>query len=407
MILMTACVPAWKPPAPAQEVGFLVRAESAKNGDLSVRVAVPTREETLQLFGTSLYDNRIQPVWVSVENRSDERVVLMRTGVDENLFSPLEAAYQRHAGSKEEREAMDIFFHSMAFHNPVPARGTAEGFLFTNLDEGAKAINIDLLGDQKLTSFSFVVPVPGLVTDIQQVDLSELYPEEERVDIQDAVTLQEVLADLPCCTRNAKDTKNGDPLNIVMIGPRKDIFSALIRQDWHQTEVTYAASAWKTTKSFLFGSRYRYSPISSLYVFGRPQDIGLQKARHSITLRNHMRLWLTPYRFRGDEVFIGQISRDIGVKFSKRTITTHAIDPDVDDTRDGLVGDMAYSNALHSVGYVHGSQRSTRAETYYNLTPDPYFSDGLRAVMFFGERPHALDDVELLDWGLFPSSVAE
>jgi len=30
--------------------------------------------------------------------------------------------------------------------------------------------------------------------------------------------------------------------------------------------------------SFLFGSRYRYAPISPLYVFGRLQDIGLQKA---------------------------------------------------------------------------------------------------------------------------------
>ena len=38
----------------------------------------------------------------------------------ENLFSPLEAAYQRHAGSDEEREKMDRFFQSMAFDNPVP-----------------------------------------------------------------------------------------------------------------------------------------------------------------------------------------------------------------------------------------------------------------------------------------------
>jgi hypothetical protein len=100
-----------------------------------------------------------------------------------------------------------------------------------------------------------------------------------------------------------------------------------------------------------------------------------------------MRLWRTPYNYRGDEVFVGQISRDIGVKFNKRIITTHAIDPDVDDTRGGLAADVAYSQALVKIAYFKSSQVSTMADTYYNLTPDPYLSDGLRVVLFFDERP--------------------
>ncbi len=155
---------------------------------------------------------------------------------------------------------------------------------------------------------------------------------------------------------------------------------------------------WKTVRSFVFGSAYRYSPISPLYVFGRAQDIGLQKARSSIHLRNHMRLWRTRYSYRGLEVYLGQISRDIGVKFNRRTFTTHVIDPDVDDTRDGLIGDLAYSQSLHATGYVRGSQRSTLEETHYNLTPDPYYSDGLRAVMLLDQRPVALDEILILDW---------
>jgi hypothetical protein len=111
-----------------------------------------------------------------------------------------------------------------------------------------------------------------------------------------------------------------------------------------------------------------------------------------------MRLWRTRYVYRGQEVYIGQISRDIGVKFNRRTFTTHVIDPDVDDTRDGLIGDLAYSQSLHAMGYVRGSQRSTREETHYNLTPDPYFSDGLRAVMFLDPRPVALNEIQILDW---------
>ena len=45
--------------------------------------------------------------------------------------------------------------------------------------------------------------------------------------------------------------------------------------------------------SFIQGERYRYSPISPLYVYGRPQDIGWQKARGTIHERNHMRFWFS------------------------------------------------------------------------------------------------------------------
>ena len=61
--------------------------------------------------------------------------------------------------------------------------------------------------------------------------------------------------------------------------------------------------------------------------------MALQRARTSIHERNHLRLWLAPMRFDGKLVWIGQISRDIGVRFTSKTITTHKIDPDVDETR--------------------------------------------------------------------------
>jgi LssY C-terminus len=120
------------------------------------------------------------------------------------------------------------------------------------------------------------------------------------------------LARLPCCTTKEDGTEIGDPLNVVLVGRADDIFPALIRRGWQATEVVWSGSLWRTVRSFLQGSRYRYSPISPLYVFGRPQDIGAQKARRSIHERNHARFWLSPIRFRGQEVWIGQISRDVG-----------------------------------------------------------------------------------------------
>ena len=115
-----------------------------------------------------------------------------------------------------------------------------------------------------------------------------------------------------------------------------------------------AGSSWRTVKAFLTGSEYKYSPISALYVFGRPQDIGLQKARDTIHERNHLRLWLSPVRFRGEAVWIGAISRDIGVFFTTRAwnLTTHAIDPEVDEARDYLVEDIATAQALREIRFL-------------------------------------------------------
>ncbi len=397
-LILSACsAPAWKKPVPLGEVpGVMQYAVTQTQDDVTVTVVVPTKEQTSLIFGTSLYNDHIQPVWVEVDNQGKDPLFLLKIGMDEDYFSPLEASYQRHSGSKETRHRMDLFFHQMSFTNPALPGEVTSGWVFTNLDEGIKAVNIDLLGDGRLYTYSLVVKVPGLVVDVAQVDLDNIY--SEFTDLKTEQELKDTLNSLPCCTVNKKGDKNGDPLNVVFIGARTDIFSGLIRRDWHLTEVTYGASAWKTIKSFMFGTRYRYSPISPLYVFGRPQDMGLQKARDSIHLRNHMRIWRAPYNYRGEEIYIAQISRDVGVKFNKRTITTHAIDPDVDDTRNGLLQDLAYSQSMYAFGYVGGSQRSTLEDTYYNLTPDPYYSDGLRAVMFFAGRPTTVDEVEILDW---------
>lgn len=395
-LALAACTPAWQQPLPADENAFETASKTVSRGGATVTVAVLSAADAKQLFGTDLYKSRVQPVWIKIDNDTRQDLMMMRHAIDDAYISPAEAAYLRHAGSKETKREMDIFFQESEFKNPIPAGATTSGYVFTNLDEGFKNINIDLLGDDLLLNFNFAIKIPGLNTDFEYVDLDTVYADFEH--IEDMAAFQQRLKDEPCCTVNKAGTKDGDPLNIVFVGTRQAIISALIRQGWHATEVNHMKSAMKTTRSFFLGSQYLYSPISPLYLYGRSQDIGLQKARQSISRRNHMRLWRAPYNFQNQEVYVGQISRDIGVKFQKRTITTHAIDPYVDHTRDGLMGDLAYSEGLSGVAYVEGSRESTEDETYYNLTPDPYYSDGYRAVFFFSEVPVNLSEIDQLRW---------
>ena len=298
---------------------------------------------------------------------------------------------------------MDLFFYDHTLGNYIPPGGNQSGFMFTNLDEGTKSFSVDLIGtDQQIRSYTFFIPVPGLKVDHREIEIESLYSSEEivRYTREQEKDFRKALESLPCCTTNQTGTEMGDPLNLVFLGKEnsEDIYHALMRAGWDETETIYTASAFQTGVSALLGTEYRYSPVSALYVFDRPQDAAAQKARSSIHLRNHLRIWLTPFVFDGFEVWIGQISRDIGVRFTSKTITTHKIDPDIDETREFLLEDLAYSSGLAKAGYVKGVGRASIEEPRENLTGDPYFTDGYRAVLWLSSNPVSIADIQFLEW---------
>lgn len=377
------------------------RALTQVRGELKVTVSVPTVAEAKAIYGVELSDKEIQPVWIEVENNSTVPYWLLKSGLDANYFAPAEVAYAFKSENRDEADqALTDKFESLQFQNPVMPASSASGFLLTNLDEGFKAVDIDLISSAEAKSFTFTTTDPAFRSTSSRVDFENLYPEDELVHVESEAELRVLLEELPCCTTNADGSDYGDPLNLVLIGSDNDIMAAGLRRQWHPTEIIHAGSVWRTVRSFLEGTRYRYSPISPLYVFGRPQDAAAQKARGSINERNHARFWLTPIRFQKQKVWVGQVSRDIGVKytFKSPTISTHVIDPDVDETRRYVIEDLAYSQALNKFGFVKGVGRASRNEPRFNLVDDPYFTDGLRAVLFVGSRPNSLSDIDSLEW---------
>ena len=369
------------------------RAATQTQGDLSVTVALPTAAEAADIYGVDLAEKQIQPVWIEVRNDTALPYWFLVSGLDANYFAASEAAHAFDA-------TLDARFDRLQFRNPIPPGATVSGFVLTNLDEGIKIVDVDLIARGDARSFTFVTVDPSFKATSLRVDFDGLYRSDQLIHVDDENELRTLLERLPCCVTNADGTENGDPLNLVLVGNRADFLAAFVRRQWHPTEVLWSGSLWRTVRSFVQGSRYRYSPISSLYLYGRPQDIAAQKARASIHERNHARFWLSPIRFRGKEVYVGQISRDIGVKFTLKspTISTHAIDPDIDESRRYLVEDLLYSQALHRIGFVKGVGASSKAEPRLNLMADPYYTDGLRAVMFFEPRPFSLSQLEVLDW---------
>jgi hypothetical protein len=387
-------------PSPPNDSSFLQRIQTKSENNVVVKAAVPDAKETRRIFGVDLYSRGIQPVWIEIENSDDQAVWFLPVGVDPLYFTPLEAAFLNHFRfSRTANIRMDRHFFENGKDMYIRPGGRRSGFVFTNLDQGTKDFVVDLVGDDaQVRTFTFFIAVPGLKIDHRQVDFKSLYPMEKWVNYTDAENLVDYLEQLPCCTLSKDGTETGDPLNLVVIGSGDDVYHAFIRAGWDETETITTGSAFKTGISFLFGGRYRYSPVSALYVFGRRQDVALQKARGTIHERNHLRLWLAPVLFQGRLVWVGQISRDIGVRFTTRTIVTHKIDPDVDETRSYLIQDLLYSQGLAKFAFVKGVGAAPIESPRRNLTGDPYFTDGLRAVLWVSSQPVAFETLEFVEW---------
>ena len=375
---------------------FKERAVTQVEDDIRVTAAVPDKKETRELFGISLYKKRVQPVWIEIENRTDQPIGFLPMGVDADYHTPLEIASLTRSDKKRQEAEQHLFRNSVNMW--IGPGTTRSGFIFTNADEGTKAFNVDLFNDQRTWAFTFFIPVPGLAVDHYDVDFDSIYSEDEVTQFTEAEPFIEALQALPCCVMDSKGENTGDPLNIVIVAEPQDLYYAVIRAGWDETETVTAASGWKTAASFFTGGAYRYSPVSSLYLFDRKQDVALQRIRENIHERNHFRLWLAPMTFKGYSVWIGQISRDIGVRFTRKTITTHKIDPNVDETREFLVENLAYNQVLRKFAYVGGVGETPIDAPRPNLTGDPWFTDGLRVVLWLPSELTDLDDIDYVDW---------
>ncbi|MCK0155514.1 LssY C-terminal domain-containing protein [Alcanivorax sp. S6407] len=375
-------------------------AQQHEEDQLTITTNVISDSDARDIFGVALGVHGIQAVWIDVDNRTDSPLYYLPVTTDQEYFSPLEVAWKvKGKFNKEDEKAVDRMFVERAMPVNLPAGEHTRGFIFTNRDLGVKVVNVVLLGAGKSWQTSFMVDVPGIKLDVEKVNFQEIYQQHEYQDLS-RQELREWLTSQACCTTNDDQSGSGDPINFTLVGDGQLLLSAMVQRGWDLTERIHGGSIWKTTKSFLIGSSYRYSPVSSLYALDRPQDLALQKARGNIHQRNHLRLWRAPVLCEGEPVWLGQISRDIGVRFTFKspTLTTHKIDPDVDEARDYLLQDMIFSQRLAEFGYVRAMDPHTISEPGHNLTGDPFITDGLRLVMFFHQPMTPMHKVKNLNW---------
>jgi len=383
----------------------LDRALVEQDGPIRASVAVLSDAEVKTMFDLPLRKKNIQPVWVRIENASTNDYVFLPATLDSNYYSPEEVAHKNRNWFSPKRNLRVIAdLESRGVNLEVPPEGVAEGFVFANYDPGAKHVLIEVLGEEDHRRLEFSVPVPGKRYDFHRVDFENLYDEAQIRDYS-VDEFRSVLESLPATTANKKGTRRGDPVNLVVVADEDNrIGLSFARQGWDVTETLSFGGGFKLVSSFIFSSRWRTSPVSSLYLFGRPQDIALQKARRTIHERNHLRLWVAPFTCEGHRVLVGQISRDIGLRLTTSApgFVTHKIAPNVDEARDYLTQEMLSSGSVNRFAYVRGVGSVNREKPQRNLTGDPYYTDGNRAVYFLRAKPVAPTEVHFLLWHKLP-----
>ena len=165
-----------------------------------------------------------------------------------------------------------------------------------------------------------------------------------------------VLEDAPKVSVTAQGIP-GDPLNVALIGPEAGLVRAMLASGWQPADPITLKTSFRIAGSVLLDRSYADAPVSSLFVFGRKQDLAFEKALgKSARRRHHVRFWRSEDLGRGGQpLWIGSVTFDRSVGLSHLTgQITHHIGADIDAERDGLFGDLRKAGCLTELFQVTG-----------------------------------------------------
>lgn len=160
-----------------------------------------------------------------------------------------------------------------------------------------------------------------------------------------------------------------DPVNIGVIGTKDELIFAMRRAGWEVADEHSLANVWREVVSSVLRVPYPTAPMSSLYLFGRKQDIGFEIQIHGkLWHRHHVRFWATTFDKEGQLeansihwfppkerkmhekeklLWLGAASKDVGLALIKHNAQlTHMIHPDTNAERDLIVEQLEIEGAV-------------------------------------------------------------
>jgi hypothetical protein len=173
----------------------------------------------------------------------------------------------------------------------------------------------------------------------------------------------------------------GDMVNFLILGSEDQVRLAFQNAGWVKVDATPKDAILHGLISSISKQAYVEMPMSSLNLFGRPQDYGFAHAEplSVIATRHHLRIWRAPFELGGQTLWVGAGTHDIGFERDQRNNgITHKIDPAVDGERDFIGQSLSSTGMVAKLGYVTPPDPLTEART---ATGGSFHSDGRILVM--------------------------
>jgi len=177
-------------------------------------------------------------------------------------------------------------------------------------------------------------------------------------------------------TTTTPDGIPGDPLNVGLVGTQAEVIRALLAAGWYPADPITLHTSLTIVESVLFHRSDPTAPVSTLYLWGRPQDLAFERpVGPSARQRHHVRFWhAAELGVAGRPLWVGAATFDQSVGISYRTgQITHHIAPDLDRERDTLVADVQGTGQVMRVYQVTGVGATLQG---HNGGGDWYYTDG-------------------------------
>jgi len=181
----------------------------------------------------------------------------------------------------------------------------------------------------------------------------------------------------------------GDPVNVVFAGTLPQLRAAFDKAGWSEADPLNLTTSCRMVRAFVLNSSYPSAPFSTLFLFGRGQDIGFQKAiGDSPRKRHHIRfwalgmtrahttlgtadLWLKSHRPPDHEhvYWVGAGTRDTGFSLTRLTFQiTHATDSDTNIERDFIIQELKQYGLIGGITPYQARQQLPAKQVNHYIT---------------------------------------
>ena len=175
--------------------------------------------------------------------------------------------------------------------------------------------------------------------------------------------------------------KPGDMVNVLIVGTQDQMVHAFTTAEWVQVDKTVGNTALNAVMDSLEKKDYLTMPMSTLFLFNRPQDYGFahgEPVRVAMS-RNHLRVWKSPYEVDSRPLWCVAATHDVGFERDQRNNgVTHKIDPAIDGEREYVNGTLSGTGLVIQRDHVTPADPLTTAKT---ATGGEFHSDGRILVL--------------------------